>query len=135
MWHLNQTKMKFFLIVVLVVLTFCGKKTSTKEEIHTIAEDRIKVILEDWRIDSLGCLGKRHKPDSVKMALNQLGLNGKESSLVLTYLGQPNFFYNRGDTSTFVYFLECGEKGKVSYSNFYCHFVNDTVWYFSQAIF
>ncbi len=117
------------------MLLSCKSPTSNRKEVPALAENQIMAIFQDWKQDSLGCLGKRRKIDRVKVALNQLEIAGKDSLTVVSYLGQPNFHYNYGDTLTIAYFVECGEKGKVSYANFYCHFVNDTLWYFSNPVF
>jgi hypothetical protein len=104
-----------------------------KAEEKALTSAEIEEIVGNWKKDSTGCLRLRDY-GKMKRVIEQLSLIGKDSLTVVSYLGEPNAKYGESSKRHYLYFIECG-KGKVSYSNAYCHFLQDTLYSFQGAVF
>ena len=67
--------------------------------------------------------------------MEQVGLIGKDTTSIIKYLGRPNYMSVNKGIKTYAYYLECYGDKKISYSNFYCHFASDTLWYFNHSVY
>lgn len=112
--------MNKYLLILTLCLSSCGQ--NRKEEVtEKISEDSLQMISKQWKEDSLGC-SRLRDPQKIRQLITQLELEGKDSSLVINYLGSPNgknFIGN--DTTVFYYYMACGVNQSSSY-NFYCSF-------------
>jgi hypothetical protein len=69
----------------------------------------------------LGCLRLRD-PKKIRQLIDQLGLAGEDSTIVIEYLGLPDGRNHLKDSAVvFYYYMACGVKQGSSY-NFYCNF-------------
>jgi hypothetical protein len=131
--------MRYFLLLLTFLLFNCTQNDKTKnkdngDNVTVLTSLEIQDILTNWKKDSLGCLGLRRNPEKLNLLTKQMGLIGKDSLTIIGLFGQPNEKYGQGNERHFVYFTECSD-GKTSYSNYYCHFKQDTVDSFSWATF
>lgn len=95
-----------------------------------LSEVETEVLLKEWKRDSLGCLRTRD-PEKMKIYASQL--LGKDSFELIKQLGRPNHRYGQKDKRHFFYMLEC-PKDRPSYYNFYFHFNQDTIEWFSNPV-
>lgn len=111
--------MRYLLLFLITILSAgCTKKESS---VTSITQDSLQIISQQWKRDSLGCERLRD-PKKIRQLVNQLNLIGRDSSIVLGYLGVPNGRNFLKDSSVvYYYFMACGVKERSSY-NFYCNF-------------
>lgn len=93
---------KFGLICLLLVIVGCGSnnvnskytlqtqisKQLSKAGFFNVNDSTLRV-LEEWRIDSLGCMKLRGKQKS-QFLVNSLGLKGRSKWHLISALGKPN---------------------------------------------
>ena len=105
------------IIFTLLFILFISSFSQIKEE--KIKEEK---ILEDWRNDTLGCLGYRNSEKAIYLR-DSLGLNAKSKIFVLEKLGIPNFIQENKETEVFKYYFNgiCRD-GKLIDSVDYCWF-------------
>jgi hypothetical protein len=65
---------------------------------------REQKILEDWKIDSLGCLGYRNKEKAYYL-LDSLDLMNKSKDFVFEKIGTPNNIKKNENTEIFKYYF------------------------------
>lgn len=128
---------KLLTIALIIFLPGCSSKnddSSKENKSIKLTSQELDEVSENWKKDSLGCLRLRDY-EKIKLLIDQRKLVGKDTLSVKQYLGRPNGKIDRDGKYTLVYFLECGEKGKVSYFNFYCHFEDNVLESYSGAVF
>jgi len=99
-----------------------------------LSEEELIKIAQDWRKDSIGCMRLRN-PIKIVQVIKMSKLIGKDTTVLMAKLGRPNHVVLKKKETTFVYVLECTKDQTTSYSNFYFHFKQDTLWAFNQATF
>lgn len=111
-----------FLCIVVLTITACNGRVK-KEIAEKIPLDSIQEISARWKEDSLGCERLRD-PQKIRRLISQLELEGKDSLVLLEYLGKPNGRNFLKDSSVvFYYYMDCSVQHRSSY-NFYCIFEN-----------
>ena len=89
-------------------------------------------ILEDWRKDSLGCLGLRNR-ETVAYMLYHTELKNKSKAFVLKKLGKPNFIEKDEDIETFIYYCNAAYDSNwniidsIGYCSFEIDFLSNKV--------
>jgi hypothetical protein len=129
----NNKIKRYFLLIFMIWLAACS--TKPKEDliqVNEITQDSLQKISKQWKEDSLGC-SRLRDPKKIRHLISQLKLIGKDSSLVIDYLGNPNGKNITGDTSVFYYYMSCGINQNSSY-NFYCNFKGKELFSVQSAI-
>ena len=122
------------LLIILPHLCGCKNKDRTSQKISELTQDSLLLISEQWKADSSGCARQRDV-NKITRLIDQTKLIGKDTAVLITYLGNPNHKeYHEGKT-IYYYYLECGEDGKVSYDNFYCYFRGDSLFSYQHKTF
>ena len=99
-----------------------------------VTEDSIQSISDAWKRDSLGCL-KLRDPRKMTWLIEHFELVGKDTSVLIQYLGKPNHLSLNEGIKNYTYFTECIGEEKYSYSNFDCFFSADTLWYCHHTLY
>ena len=118
----NRSKLLLVLVVSVTILS-CkenNRKSNAERIIDTLTTEELNEISNNWKSDSNGCMKKRD-PEKIKLLISQLKLVGKDSMLLFRHLGKPNSYELKEKINTYVYFMECYGKEKVSYHNLYCN--------------
>jgi len=123
----------FVFATLSLLLIKCSLKNEKKEDAILSEEELIK-IAQDWSKDSIGCMGLRN-PIKIVQVIKMFKLIGKDTTVLKAKLGRPNHIILKKEETTYVYVLECIKDQKTSYSNFYIHFKQGTLWAFNQATF
>lgn len=111
-----------------------NEQPSSTEFLNQVTDSEFDSLALMWRNDSLGCL-KLRNPRMAQMLIEHNELMGKDSIMIVRYLGLPNLVHiQENSRKAFIYALECFDNGSTSYHNFYCHFVNDTLWQYSASM-
>src|SRR5688572_3221489 len=120
-------------LIILVAISVFGCKTNNTSDAHTrsVSRDSLLSFSKIWKHDSLGCLNLRDA-ERDKILLEKMKLIGRDYSLLIQYLGPPNFIERMRDKTIYYYYLECGVSGKTSYDNFYCYFRNDSLFSYQR---
>jgi len=129
----NRSCLLYLLFTPILFLS-CSYNQRANTESKEFPQDSLLIFSENWMSDSLGCHRMR---DAEKIAalIEQMNLIGKDTSSLIKYLGKPNFKERIKDKIIYYYYLECGEKGKTSYDNFYCHFRGDSLLSYQRKTF
>lgn len=107
---------KFFLILWLsTIASGCNSRDNSTNSTNDKVELSLSSISQSWKIDSLGCKGKRYKlVDSLSMSTLR-GLESKQISMALEIFGNPDTLIDFNGKKAMIYFLECPYvKGKES---------------------
>lgn len=120
-------------VIFCFTLLGCKPKKSITEE-YSLSPDSIRIISERWQNDSTGC-GMQRNPNLAERLIRQVELVGKDTAKVIEYFGPPNHITFNKKKHTYVYFLECFGEKRISYSNFYFDFENDSLFAYQHAIF
>ena len=91
-----------------------GCKTKSHEVINdSISEDSVLQIVSQWKSDTSGCFRLRH-PDKIQFVIDKFDLIGKDSTILIKFLGKPNAKLMMGDTAcVFYYFMDCSRRYRV----------------------
>jgi len=122
------------IIALLFLFLSCQEKRPKQASFRRMPLDSILLLSQNWKQDSTGCLGRRN-PKEITRLIQQTELIGKDTTLIIKYLGKPNYVSINKGIKTYAYFLECYGDKKISYSNFYCRFSSDTLWYVNHSIY
>jgi hypothetical protein len=133
--RLNRAQCVYICLNILFYFTMmsCQPKKVLQEE-YTLSPDSIRIISEKWQNDSTGC-GMQRNPNLAERLIRQVKLVGKDTAKVIEYFGPPNHITFNKKKHTYVYFLECYGEKRISYSNFYFDFENDSLFAYQHAIF
>ncbi|MDW3191989.1 MAG: hypothetical protein R8G66_06480 [Cytophagales bacterium] len=123
--------------ILLIAILFLIGCTPSKEKTQSLSVEKMDSVLINWKLDTLGCLGLRYADqESLKQVVKQLELRGESSSVLISYLGEPNYIdYQEDSWKALIYFMECPPDGSTSMSNMYCHFNSDTLYNCSNPVF
>lgn len=117
-----MNKYTFALVLVLI-----GCNANNKKDTIVLTNDSLQLISTQWKTDSLGC-DRLRDPKKIRQLIDQLELVGKDSSVIIDYLGVPNGRNHIGtDTTVFIYYMACGMNHGTGF-NFYCSFAEDKMY-------
>lgn len=128
-------------VMLLAICCGCKSKNDLLQsqdkglQCQEVSKDRLNSISETWKSDTSGCLLLR-RFDEISLLIKCANLVGEDSSVVIKLLGPPNHIsIHRGQQYIFVYYMECGKAGTISYSNVYCDFDSGILKSYRQALF
>lgn len=113
----------------------CGQGESRSGPSEYISKDSVLIVSSRWKSDSMGCKRLRD-PEKIMAVIRTERLIGRSSGALIQYLGRPNHVEDKKNGELIYYYhIECGEKGSISYDNFYCYFSGDSLLSYVHKVF